>query len=456
MDNLKTVYSVLQECSRDLSGLFTQRDILLWVWERYPDVRESTLRAHVQALTSNATHRERNHPGLGSRPPLFDRVSHGVYRVHRDGGEVPHNSSGTVGPLSTQNSTNPRQPAARQPIDRQLVSNADVILVGCVKSKRATAAAAKDLYTSTLFTKERAYAERSTVPWYILSAKYGLIEPDEWLEPYEMYLPQTTRSYRHSWGAHVAQQLEGREGPLSQKLVEIHAGAAYVDALLPPLTSLGAIVTQPLEGLRMGERLAWYGTDPTSHAPSHFPATVDAGEIRQMLDVLQNDSVALSPTDFLATRGAGLKVPGLYSWWIDDEGADDLSRGLALRLAPGLIYAGLAGATHWPSGKRSTNTLWLRIQSMHLGRKARFSTFRLSLGSVLASKIGSDQIDEAGLSAWMHAHLRVVTAPYLDADVLGVVEAQVLQALDPPLNLNGMRDSVVRRRLSQLRKAVAT
>lgn len=456
MDDLKTVYSILQECSRDLSGLFTQRDILLWVRQRYPDVRESTLRAHVQALTSNATHRERNHPGLGSRPPLFDRVSHGVYRVHRDGADVPDSSGGIVVPRATQSYSTTSQPAARQPIDRQLVSTADVILVGCVKSKRATAAAAKDLYTSTLFAKARAYAERSTVPWYVLSAKYGLVQPDEWIEPYEMYLPQTTHSYRSAWGAHVTEQLETREGPLPQKVVEIHAGAAYADALLPRLTSLGAVVTQPLEGLRMGERLAWYGSDPTSHVPSHFPATVDAGEIRQMLYVLQDDSVALSPADFLATRGAGLKVPGLYSWWIDDEGAEDLSRGLALRLAPGLIYAGLAGATHWPSGKRSTNTLWLRIQSMHLGRKARFSTFRLTLGSILAAMMGADQIDEAGLNAWMHAHLRVVTAPYLDADVLGVVEAQVLQALDPPLNLRGMQDSEIRRRLTQLRKVVAT
>jgi hypothetical protein len=323
-------------------------------------------------------------------------------------------------------------------------------------SKRATAAAAKDLYTSTLFEKERAYAERSNVPWYILSAKYGLIQPDEWIEPYEMYLPQTTRSYRDAWAAQVTEQLEGRMGPLPQKVVEIHAGAAYVDALHSRLTSLGAFVTQPLEGLRMGERLAWYGADPAPPVPSQLSAKVDSREIRQMLGVLQNDSGALSPADFLATRGAGLKVPGLYSWWIDEEGAEDLSRGLALRLAPGLIYAGLAGATHWPSGKRSTNTLWLRIQSMHLGRKARFSTFRLTLGSILAAVMGADQIDESGLTAWMHKHLRVVTAPYLDADVLGVVETQVLQALDPPLNLSGMQDSEIRRRLSQLRKAVVT
>ena len=66
MEQMLTVYSVLQECYRSLLGTFTQRDLLLWVQRRYPSVRESTLRAHVQALTSNATNRKRNHPVLGS------------------------------------------------------------------------------------------------------------------------------------------------------------------------------------------------------------------------------------------------------------------------------------------------------------------------------------------------------------------------------------------------------
>jgi hypothetical protein len=37
----------------------------------------------------------------------------------------------------------------------------------------------------------------------------------------------------------------------------------------------------------------------------------------------------------------------------------------------GLIYAGLAGATRWPSGKRSTNTLWSRLQGCTSGGEPR-------------------------------------------------------------------------------------
>ncbi len=139
------------------------------------------------------------------------------------------------------------------------------------------------------------------------------------------------------------------------------------------------------------------------------------------------------------------------SWWVDAAGAADLSRGLGLAVPAGLIYAGLAGATRWPSGKRSTNTLWLRIAGMHLGGNHEFSTFRRTLGAVLANATGSDSIDENGLTAWMHDHLKVVAVPCVDADTLGSLEEAVLTALDPPLNLQGNSPTPVRRRLTQLR-----
>jgi hypothetical protein len=47
-------------------------------------------------------------------------------------------------------------------------------------------AAARDLYRSPLFRKERAYAEQSGVPWFILSAEHGLGAPDEWRTPTQL------------------------------------------------------------------------------------------------------------------------------------------------------------------------------------------------------------------------------------------------------------------------------
>lgn len=58
-------------------------------------------------------------------------------------------------------------------------------LVGCVKSKRGTAAPARDLYTSALFRGRRRYVELTCDRWFILSARHGLVEPEEILEPYD-------------------------------------------------------------------------------------------------------------------------------------------------------------------------------------------------------------------------------------------------------------------------------
>lgn len=128
-----------------------------------------------------------------------------------------------------------------------------------------------------------------------------------------------------------------------------------------------------------------------------------------------------------------------------------LPAGLGHPVDEGLIYAGLAGATI-SGGRRLKNTLWGRIQSMHLGGRHEFSTFRLSLASVLAASTGAAEIDEVALTAWMHAHLRLIPVPVTDADTLGAVETDVLAELNPPLNLDKVSRDLLRRRLSGLRQ----
>jgi hypothetical protein len=120
---------------------------------------------------------------------------------------------------------------------------------GCVKSKRSCPAPAKDLYVSPLLTHERRFAEAAGVPWLILSAEYGLVAPDEWLSPYERYLPETPTGYRSVWGSWVAERLEMLAGPLAQKVIEIHAGSTYADAVTGPLQNKGATLRFPLAGL---------------------------------------------------------------------------------------------------------------------------------------------------------------------------------------------------------------
>lgn len=177
-------------------------------------------------------------------------------------------------------------------------------------------------------------------------------------------------------------------------------------------------------------------------------------DIESLVASLREESSAISPVDFLASGSSGRELPGLYSWWVDEEGALELAAALGHHISTGMIYAGLAGATRWPSGKRSSNTLWLRIAKMHMGTNHELSTFRFTIGAILASVEGSDEIDEIALTRWMESHLQVIAVPYENADSLGRVEAVVLAELDPPLNLKGMAGTPLRRKLTDLRRRV--
>ena len=168
--------------------------------------------------------------------------------------------------------------------------------------------------------------------------------------------------------------------------------------------------------------------------------------------MLSDPSRALSPQELLGRGPQGLLAPGLYSWWVDDQGAADLSGGLGHPVQGGLIYAGQAGATRWPSGKRSQNTLWGRITGMHLGGAAEFSTFRRTLAAILRPVVGLSSEDDPQLSAWISTHLRVNAVPVPDADRLAETETAVLGTLDPPLNLRGRPPSPIRARLAELRQ----
>lgn len=338
----------------------------------------------------------------------------------------------------------------------------DLVLVSCVKSKRSVAAPARDLYTSPLFRGERAYAESTGVPWFILSAEHGLLAPDDEVEPYERYLPNESSGYRDDWGARVVRQIGRRYGDVDGRVVEIHAGTVYVTAVASRLTALGAVVVDRLHGLSIGQRLAWYSPSASAATPrSGLPAEESAPsaatpDVASLVADLSNEDAAVTPAAFLSSGPSGLRCPGLYSWWVDERGAEDLSLGLECAIPSGLVYAGLAGATRWPSGRRSGNNLWSRIAGMHLGRNVDLSTLRMSLTAVLSAADVVQPRDEDRLTEWMGAHLRVRVVPYSDPDTLGRVEEAVLRLLDPPLNLRGMATSPIRTRLTDLRRQVSS
>jgi hypothetical protein len=128
-------------------------------------------------------------------------------------------------------------------------------LVSCVAAKRSAPSPAKDLYISHWFTKARTYVESTGRPWFILSAQYGLLDPDTTVAPYEKTLNTMSAAERQIWAERVLQSLDPMLPGVDR--VVILAGQRYRDFLVPALLARGVQVDVPMEGLRIGEQLQW-------------------------------------------------------------------------------------------------------------------------------------------------------------------------------------------------------
>jgi len=185
-------------------------------------------------------------------------------------------------------------------------------------------------------------------------------------------------------------------------------------------------------------------------------------ELAAALEHLAESPDRISAKDWPA-HFAGIDGPGMYSWWVDERGGVDLTEGLGEPITQGRIYAGLTGATKWPSGKVGSATLRSRIGSNHLGGRIRSSTFRLTLAASLLNTLelqldGPKRLSkdsEARLTAWMRGHLSVAVFVFPKADVLADLENEVLSVLDPPLNLAGLPRTSTRAKLTELRAALS-
>ena len=130
-----------------------------------------------------------------------------------------------------------------------------VALVSCVKSKRAAASPARELYTSQLFRGLRAYAEAHADTWYILSAEHGVLRPEDVIAPYEKTLTTMPKRDRVAWAGRVQPQL--LEILPSGAEVILLAGSRYREGIECFLRQHGFSVSTPMEGLGIGKQLQW-------------------------------------------------------------------------------------------------------------------------------------------------------------------------------------------------------
>jgi hypothetical protein len=190
---------------------------------------------------------DRRGPRQGSNVFFRFRVDSGTAEPHLElRPSVP-----TMGPEPPgQDRQGERQtpPTARTP-------GCTVILVSCVKTKRASAVQARGLYISDWFLKVRRYVEQSGAPWFILSAEHGLVPPDEVISPYERTLNTMPVADRRHWAGRVITQLSERL-PEADHVIFL-AGARYREFLVEPLRRKGITVAIPMEGLARGPQLRW-------------------------------------------------------------------------------------------------------------------------------------------------------------------------------------------------------
>lgn len=125
-------------------------------------------------------------------------------------------------------------------------------LISCGKEKLSSAAPAQDMYQGDLFKKAWAYAEATYDQCYILSAKYGLLEPNQIIESYDLTLKDMDRKARREWADKIYEQIKKR--CVLDNVFYIHAGKLYREYLELYL----GLVQVPLEGLGIGQQKAWY------------------------------------------------------------------------------------------------------------------------------------------------------------------------------------------------------
>ena len=132
-------------------------------------------------------------------------------------------------------------------------------LLSCTKLKQNYSCPAKKMYApSPLFSKAYAYASKNYDQIGILSAKYGLLLPDEIIEPYELSLKTMKKKQKHVWATRVNTQLETKLDMNSIRRVYIHAGKDYREHIIPHFQQRDIEIVIPLEGLSFGRQLKWY------------------------------------------------------------------------------------------------------------------------------------------------------------------------------------------------------
>ena len=114
-------------------------------------------------------------------------------------------------------------------------------LLACCKRKSgkdnpAQKFKAQDIYTGNTFKKSKTVglSRFGCEDWHILSAKYGLLDKDDEISYYDMYLGCQPAAYKKAWAEKVVSRLKEKYD-LTQTVFYIFGGSDYYKGLLPHL-----------------------------------------------------------------------------------------------------------------------------------------------------------------------------------------------------------------------------
>ena len=212
--DLPTIWALLDDAARALPEPFSRAALINWVSARRPDVGVASIAKDIQAATANA-----GHGHAPARPPLLHRVDRGLYRRYRPGFED------------------------EPPVDE----TGRVVLVGSSGQVAGSPRPARELFESDGFARAREHAVGSGRPWFVLSAKHGLLDPDDVVGPFDVLFGDQPAGYRAAWAEWVVVQLADRVR-LPGTTVEVHGGVDFAQALRAPLARRGARTEIPLPG----------------------------------------------------------------------------------------------------------------------------------------------------------------------------------------------------------------
>ncbi len=109
---------------------------------------------------------------------------------------------------------------------------------------------AKDAYVGNLFKLGKKLAEKLKAPWFIISAKYGILKPTELIENYNVTIDETDLT------PEIVRKQLVEKGVFKFKKLVVLASTKYCNLIEKAAELLGIIVETPLKGLPLGMMLA--------------------------------------------------------------------------------------------------------------------------------------------------------------------------------------------------------